>query len=68
MAPHQQRVVDEKVELDKKIEALNLFIDSRDKPGSIFANLPQAERDRLYVQVNVMATYSDILAQRIAAF
>lgn len=63
MHPYQQRVVDEKAELDKKLQALNGFIGT-----NIFEALPAAERARLRNQSAAMATYSEILGDRIAAF
>lgn len=62
-APHQQRVIDEKGELDDKLTALNVFFLS-----SIFAGVDPAEQFRLRLQAEYMAGYSRILAQRIAAF
>ena len=63
-APHQQRVIDEKVELDVKISALHLFING----NALFVGLPEPERMRLFVQYRAMREYSDILRDRIAAF
>jgi len=63
LQPHQQRVVDEKKELDDKREKLLTFIN-----GQIFRNLEQAEKDRLLTQYGVMGVYSEILHQRIRAF
>lgn len=63
-APHQQRVVDEKTELDFKRTALSVFIDT----NPIFTTLPDDERGRLLSQHHVMAEYSRILGERIAAF
>lgn len=68
MQPHQQRVVDEKAELDTKIGALSSFIGTFEKPNSIFASLSEPERNRLYAQHRVMVEYSSILSERIAAF
>ena len=64
MQPHQQRVVDEKTELDKKAKALSEFIGN----GAIFLTLDAAEQDRLKEQNDVMWQYSEILGARIAAF
>jgi hypothetical protein len=64
LAPHQQRVVDEKTELDKKATALSQFIGT----GSIFPTLDEAEQNRLREQCEVMWQYSEILGARIAAF
>lgn len=63
MAPHQQRVVDEKTELDEKLQRLRDFFG-----GAIYPNLSEEERDRLNRQAGVMQQYSDILGERIAAF
>ena len=63
MQPFQQRVVDEKRELDDKIHKLHAFVG-----GTIFAALPDDERSRMSIQLQHMAGYSDILGQRIAAF
>lgn len=63
-APHQQRVVDEKEELDAKRSKLGDFIAS----SPIFANLPSDERGRLVAQFRVMTEYSVILRDRIEAF
>lgn len=64
LAPHQQRVVDEKDELDKKLAALGAFLGT----NPIFGGLPEPERMRLYAQHRAMTTYSSILGERIAAF
>jgi len=62
--PHQQRVVTEKIELDKKATALSEFIGN----SSIFTTLDPAEQKRLREQCEVMWQYSEILGQRIEAF
>lgn len=64
MQPHQQRVVDEKTELDAKAKALSDFIGNSD----IFPTLGAAEQERLKEQNDVMWQYSEILRQRIEAF
>jgi len=64
MQPHQQRVVDEKSELDVKAKALSDFIGNSD----IFTTLDAAEQERMKEQCEVMWQYSEILGQRIAAF
>lgn len=63
MAPHQQRVVDEKKDLDEKRVKLQAFFNT-----DLFRVLDQGEKDRLSTQYSVMALYSEILGQRIAAF
>jgi len=64
MLPHQQRVVDEKAELETKLVALSRFISI----GGVFETLDPAEKVRLRAQRNAMNEYHDILAERIAAF
>lgn len=64
MKPHQQRVVDEKAELDKKALALSQFIGV----GPVFETLDADEQERLRDQNDVMWKYSEILGARIAAF
>jgi hypothetical protein len=62
--PHQQRVLDEKAELDKKIIKLDEFI----KTSQIFAELPDEERELLIRQKSCMSEYSEILGARSDAF
>ena len=64
LQPHQQRVVDEKTELDTKALALSNFIGA----SPIFDTLAPAEQGRLREQNEVMWRYSEILGERIAAF
>jgi hypothetical protein len=64
MQPHQQRVVEEKKELDGKLDRLIAFIDANPAFGVLYGD----ERKRLNLQVQVMTEYSSILSQRIAAF
>jgi hypothetical protein len=61
--PHQQRVVDEKTELDKKLEKLLPFLLSE-----IFKGLSSDEQDRLNLQSDIMQKYSQVLKERIEAF
>ena len=63
MQPHQQRVADEKAELDDKLGKLKAFHSSQ-----LFAGLDEAERERLHRQAEVMDEYSRILGARISAF
>ncbi len=63
LEPHQQRVVDEKRELDERIAKLHAF-----QSNPIFKSLPPAEIGRLYRQENAMREYSAVLAERIQAF
>lgn len=64
MSPHQERVVDEKSQLDERLTKLAEFIDS----NRIYSLLPDAEKLRMARQRASMAEYSAILAERIAAF
>ena len=64
MEPYQQRVIDEKIELDKKIEALSVFITT----SPIFNGLPRIEKSRLTRQITAMKDYSDVLGRRIGDF
>lgn len=64
LKPHQQRVLDEKNELDTKATALSKFIGE----STIFPTLDAAEQGRLKEQCELMWEYSEILAARIAAF
>ena len=52
MKPHQQRVIDEKADLDAKLANLTPFLSSDTCHG-----LPFAERSRLKQQAEVMAEY-----------
>ncbi len=65
MQPHQQRVVDDRNELDEKVKKLGVFIGGDSK---IFLGLPVEEQERLRRQHSVMTIYSNILAERINAF
>ena len=64
LQPHQQRVVDEKTDLDEKANALSQFIGC----NPIFGTLAPAEQELLKLQNDVMWQYSTILSARIAAF
>lgn len=64
LVPHEQRVLDEKVELDEKIAALQKFI----AKSLLFEELALAERWRLTTQCHLMVQYSAILGERIEEF
>ncbi len=64
LQPHQQRVVDEKTELDKKAKALSDFIGL----NLIFETIDPAEQERLKRQNDIMWQYSEVLGERIEAF
>lgn len=61
--PHQQRVIDEKSELDKKLVNLKVFIG-----GPIWRGLSEVEQSRLNRQLEAMTAYSNILGGRIGDF
>lgn len=63
LAPHQQRVVAEKAELDVRISKLRTFLMSE-----TYLTLGQMEQQRLDEQLRHMAGYSDVLDRRIGAF
>lgn len=62
-APHQQRVLDEKHELDGRREKLAAFYST-----PVFHGLPESEQTLLLRQGVAMRSYSEVLAERIAAF
>lgn len=64
LKPYQQRVVEEKEELDEKATALSNFIGFSVE----FEDLDPAEQERLKEQNDIMWQYSEILGARIAAF
>ena len=61
--PHQQRVVDEKAELDDRLDKLVTFTKSL-----MFTQLPSAEQERMNTQRTLMCALSAILGARISAF
>lgn len=63
MQPHQQRVVDEHIELNKKAQALYVFL-----AGKMFETLDTDEQELLKMQYYSMMVYSGILQKRIAKF
>lgn len=63
LQPHQQRVVDERVELNFKLDKLTEFL-----KGDVFRGLSEGERERLTRQHGIMSDYSGVLAERIAHF
>ena len=63
LLPHEQRVVDEKAELDERRKKLTAFYST-----PIFHSLSASEQSRLLAQGVAMRTYSEILGERIAAF
>jgi hypothetical protein len=64
MQPHEQRVVEEKKELDEKLQKLNAFIGG----SSVFEGLDDGAKGLLRIQQRIMTDYSDVLGKRIAHF
>ena len=64
MLEHQQRVVDEKTELDTKAKALSEFIGN----NPMFEGINPDEQERMILQNDIMWQYSEILGRRIKAF
>lgn len=60
---HEQRVMEERMELEAKIAKLDAFIDA-----DLFRTLDAAEQLRLHRQLKAMKVYASILGERIAAF
>jgi len=63
LQPHQERVVEEKKDLDTKIDKLKDFVE-----GPIHSTLVEDEQKRLATQLHHMKEYATALGQRIAAF
>lgn len=63
MELYQSRVLDEKRELDERLERLVAFIKS-----AAFYRVSQEDRDLLSEQEAHMTRYSDVLRRRIARF
>ena len=61
--PHQQRVIDERSELDDKLERLHKFF-----MCATFEILDEEEKLRLKKQASIMREYLSILDERILAF
>lgn len=64
MEDFQKRVIEEKEELDAKLERLSLFI----KADPIFLVLSMQEQCLMKQQETLMSAYSVILAARIGCF
>jgi hypothetical protein len=63
MQPFQQRVIEERTELERKRLALESFL-----AGPVFKSLPTAEQERMAKQFYHMTEYSLVLRDRINAF
>lgn len=64
MRDYQKRVVAEKYELEKKLAGLRKFIADE----VVFSRVEEKEQKRLRRQEVIMELYSEVLADRIAAF
>ena len=64
MEAHQERVVEEKKELDKKLKDLEQFI----YESPVYKTVSMCEKARLVDQLEVMRAYSSILNLRIVNF
>ncbi len=63
-APHQERVINERMALSVNVEKLYKFITE----GNTFPPLSAAERERLIRQYGLMKSYLAVLDERITAF
>lgn len=63
MKPHEERVVQEKKDLDEKLTKLQTFVD-----GPVFSQIAPQDRDLLLRQRSHMRKYSEVLGLRIARF
>lgn len=64
LQPYQQRVSDEKAELEKKAKALSEFIGT----NPLFEKLDSTDKELMRSQCEVMWEYIEILAKRIERF
>lgn len=63
MQDYQQRVINEKIELDARREKLGEFKNTKQ-----FIMLPWQEQERMNTQAHLMTAYSAVLGERIANF
>ncbi len=63
MQPHQERVLQEKAELDERLAKLTAFLET-----DTYHALPDEDKELLRLQWALMCDLSDILAKRIARF
>ncbi|HEY1646237.1 MAG TPA: hypothetical protein VGF75_07825 [Candidatus Saccharimonadales bacterium] len=64
MKDYQQRIVDERSQLNGRLSRLWHFIDE----SNMFSELPESEKDLLRKQYAVMLAYSAILDERTKLF
>ena len=69
---YQTKVIKEKKKLDKKLKALNQFLEKDEFLAKVFEgisnNVSELEQQRLKRQAEIMKLYSDVLAERISNF
>lgn len=63
-APHQQRVIEEREQLQDKITKLSDFVTVND----FFKTLPEIEQEDLMDQLGIMCLYLEKLDSRISRF
>jgi hypothetical protein len=63
LPPHQQRVIEERQELENRRQKLSAFFGTQ-----MFESLNPAEKERMKRQHDMMEGYSTVLGERIAAF
>ena len=63
LQPHQQRVVEEREDLEERLMKLKVFLTS-----DVFQTLDDTNKDLLETQAVVMGHYLTILTARIALF
>ena len=68
MLPHQERVVNEKAELEEKLGKLRSFFNTSTYASMADEKSGREEQDRLNEQADIMDRYISILRDRIAAF
>jgi len=66
LQPHQQRVLDEKTDLDARLARLLAVTDNPGRAETL--GIPAAELERMRRQAVLMAQLSAVLGERIAAF
>ena len=64
MEGYQQRVIDEKTDIEAKVNKLNDFIGY----NPAFDKIDPAEQERMKEQNDIMWQYVEVLGRRIAAF
>lgn len=64
LQPHEERVVQERNELNEKLEKLSHFMDKT----AVYIDLPKRDKELLIAQENIMVQYQQILNERIGRF